>query len=193
MVFCISSRSSAVGVPPSAWRMPVEAVHGVDRGDGSARPARRCPVDDLAGADAGGAAKDHEVDQRVGAQAVRPVHGGAAGLAHGHQAGHDGVGVVLGRVQHLAPVVRGDAAHVVVHRRQNRDRLLGQVDTGEDAADSEMPGRRSASVSAAGGSGAGGCGPCSGRRRGLRGFPSSCSARPRRARRGPCRWARSAP
>jgi hypothetical protein len=49
-----------------------------------------------------------------------------------HQAGHHAVGIALGRVQHLAPVIRRDAAHVVVHRRQHRDRLLRHVDAGED-------------------------------------------------------------
>ena len=41
------------------------------------------------------------------------------------------IAVLLG--QRLAVIVRGDAAHVVVHGRQHRDRLAGHVDAGEDA------------------------------------------------------------
>ena len=39
-----------------------------------------------------------------------------------HQARHDGIGIAAHR-QRLAVIVRGDAAHVVVHGRQHRDRL----------------------------------------------------------------------
>ena len=108
--------------------------------------------------------------------------------------GDDAVGVVGGRVEHLAPIVRRDAAHIVVHRRQHRDRLARHVDAGEDlgalrdARQPLMQHRRIEMVEVqedvvlvladA---------------RGLRGSRSSCSARPRRATRGPWRWARSAP
>ena len=44
------------------------------------------------------------------------------------EAGDDLVRVGGGRVEHLAEVVGRDAAHVVVHRRQHRDRVLGHVD-----------------------------------------------------------------
>ena len=37
------------------------------------------------------------------------------------------------RLHDFAVVVAGDAAHVVVHRRQHRDRLLRDIDAGEDA------------------------------------------------------------
>ena len=43
------------------------------------------------------------------------------------------IGIGGGRVQRLAVIVRGDAAHVVVDRRQHRDRLARQIDAGEDA------------------------------------------------------------
>jgi hypothetical protein len=113
----VGGRHRALGV-----RMPVEAVQRlVDLGlvvGGIARLA----VDDLAGADRGGAAKDHKVDQAVRAQPVRAMDRGAARLAHRHQAG-EGASGLRGRVQHLAPIVRRDAAHVVMHGRQHRDRL----------------------------------------------------------------------
>ena len=115
--------------------------------------SRRHGIDNLASADRGGAAKDHEVDERVGAETVRTMHRGTTRFAHGHQARHDGGRIVRGRVEDFTPVVRRDTAHVVMHRRKNRDRLLGDVDTGEDAcALSEMPGRRSCKgLGAAGG------------------------------------------
>ena len=97
-------------------------------------------------------------------------------------------GFVLGRVQRLAPVVRRDAAHVVVHRRQHRDRLLGHVDAGEDLrqlADAGQPlgqrrGRQVVEVEVD-------VVLVAARRPGPRGSRSSCSARPRRGWRGPCR------
>ena len=194
MARCIFSRSTAVGVPPLAWRSRSKRSMIFSTGRFVDRRDRRGAVDDLAGADRGGAAEDDEVDQRVGAEAVGAVHRGAAGFADGHQAGRDAVGIVGGRVQHLAPVVRRNAAHVVVHGRQHRDRLARHVDAGEDLGRSPRcrAGARAAPPDRDGRD-AGRCGPCSCRRRGPRGFPASCSARRRRARQGPWPTARSAP
>eukprot|EP00043_Microstomoeca_roanoka_P027452 m.14606 g.14606 ORF g.14606 m.14606 type:complete len:550 (+) comp7649_c2_seq1:323-1972(+) len=89
-------------------------------------------IDDLARANRRRAAEDHEVDQRVRPEPVRPVDRGAARLAHRHQAGRHAVGILGIRIQHFAPVIRGDAAHIVVNRRQNRDRFFRQVDARED-------------------------------------------------------------
>ena len=76
----------------------------------------------------------------------------------------------------LAVIVGRDAAHVVVHGRQHRDRLSRHVDAGEDARGLGDAGQ--ALVDAPSGRdarGAGRCGPCSGRSRGLRGSRSSSS------------------
>ena len=78
-----------------------------------------------------GPAEDHQVQQRVGAEPIRPVDGGAARFARGVQSADDLVLAVLVR-QHLALVVGGDAAHVVVHGGQHRDGLPGHVHAGED-------------------------------------------------------------
>ena len=43
----------------------------------------------------GGAAEHHEVDQRVGAEAIGAVHGDASRFADRHQAGDDGVVVAV--------------------------------------------------------------------------------------------------
>ena len=149
---------------------------------------------ELGAAMRGGAAEHHEVDQRVRAEPVGAVHRDAAGLAERHQAGHDGVVVAVLLGQHLAVIVRGDAAHVVVHGRHDRDRLARHVDAGEDAR--AIPRCRAAARAGSpdrDGRGAGGCGPCACRRRGPRGSRWSSRARPRRARRGPWPTARSAP
>mmetsp|Transcript_27816 Transcript_27816/g.68381 ORF Transcript_27816/g.68381 Transcript_27816/m.68381 type:complete len:665 (+) Transcript_27816:128-2122(+) len=75
----------------------------------------------------------HDVQQRVGAQAVGAVHGGAGALPGGQQPRHHGVGVaVRADGHHLALVVGGDAAHVVVHGGDHGDGLLGHVHAGED-------------------------------------------------------------
>ena len=73
-----------------------------------------------------GATEHDDIEQAVGAQPVGAVHGCTGGLTTGQQALDDGVRVVLGRLQHLAAVVGGDSTHVVVHRRDHRDRLLQQ-------------------------------------------------------------------
>ncbi len=51
--------------------------------------------------DAGGAAEDDDVEQRVGAETVGAVDAGRCRLAGGQQTGHDLVGVLLRRVHHL--------------------------------------------------------------------------------------------
>ena len=76
----------------------------------------RFGIHHLARPDRRRAAKDHKVDQRVRPQPVRSVNRRATGFADGHEAGHDGVRIVGGRVQHLAPIVGRNTAHVVVHR-----------------------------------------------------------------------------
>ena len=85
------------------------------------RPDRRRP------------AEDDKVDQTVRPQPVRAMHAGTARLAHGHQPRLHPVGVIRRRVQHLAPVIRRNPAHVVMHRRQHRDRLPRDIDAGKDA------------------------------------------------------------
>src|SRR5437016_10289825 len=46
---------------------------------------------------------------------------------------HHGVGITVLLGQGLAVIVRSDTAHVVMHRRQHRDRIPGDVDAGENA------------------------------------------------------------
>mmetsp|Transcript_96380 Transcript_96380/g.234239 ORF Transcript_96380/g.234239 Transcript_96380/m.234239 type:complete len:411 (+) Transcript_96380:519-1751(+) len=111
---------------------PVEVVQGlldplvVLRGQ---RLARR---GDLGDAVRARPAEDDNVKQRVGAKAVGAVHTRAGSLAGSKQPRDDRVGVAGLRVDDLAEVVRRDATHVVVHRRQRRDRLLRHVHAGED-------------------------------------------------------------
>ena len=108
---------------------PLQRQVGAVLGQRLVRGAR---LDDLGGPDRGGAAEHHQVDQRVGAQAVGAVDRDAGRLTDRHQPRHDLVGVAVGGRDDLAAIVRRDAAHVVVDGRQHRDRLLGDVDTGED-------------------------------------------------------------
>mmetsp|Transcript_3468 Transcript_3468/g.4859 ORF Transcript_3468/g.4859 Transcript_3468/m.4859 type:complete len:531 (-) Transcript_3468:80-1672(-) len=97
---------------------------------------------DLRDAVGAGAPEHHDVQQAVGAEAVGPVHGGAGGLARREQPGHDAVRVLRRRRQHLAEVVGGDAAHVVVHGGQHGDGLARHVHPREDGrrlADARQP------------------------------------------------------
>ena len=121
-------RSLALGVaePVEAGEREVGAVLG-ELGLFVAR------LQHLGGAQARGAAEDDEVDQRIGAEPVRAMHRHARRFAERHQSRHDRVGIAVDLGQNLAVIVGRDAAHIVVDGRQDRDRLLGQIDAGEDA------------------------------------------------------------
>ena len=60
------------------------------------------------------------------------MHRGAAGFADGHQARNDPLRIGTVGIQHFAPIVGWNAAHVVMHGRQHRDRLARHIDAGED-------------------------------------------------------------
>ena len=90
----------------------------------------RC--DDLGAALGRRAPEHHEIDQRIRPQPVGTVHGNARRFPERHQAGHDCIGAAVLLREHFAVMVGGNAPHVVVHGRQDRDRLLGDVDASED-------------------------------------------------------------
>ncbi|EJK57810.1 hypothetical protein THAOC_22107, partial [Thalassiosira oceanica] len=82
-------------------------------------------------------AEDDDVEQRVGAEAVRAVDGRGGRLAGGEEAGDDLVRLelaVLAEVgaDDLPVVIRRYATHVVVDRGKDGDGLLRHVDAGED-------------------------------------------------------------
>ncbi len=187
MVFCISRRISAVPRAPLALRSRSRRATAPLAGAGGERPrARRPGVTSSAQRRAASRPNTTRSSSELRAEAVGAVHRDAGRLADGHQARHHGVRVAFLQRHDLAVVVAGDAAHVVVHGRQHRDRLAGHVDAGEDARG--LGDARQAlvdDVRPRGARGAGGCGPCSGRRRGPRGSRSSSRGSPRRARRGP--------
>ncbi len=78
----------------------------------------------LGGGDAGPPAEYVDVEQRVGAQPVRAMHGHTRHLAGRVQTGHDRVVVR----EHLRVHVGRDAAHRVVRRRLDRDRVVVRFD-----------------------------------------------------------------
>ena len=122
-----------MGVGPLALRNLIEAGEGFVAGILGQFLVAADALQRLGGLHAGRLAEHHQVDQRVGAQAVGAMHRDAGRFAHRHQAMHDGVGIAAGQGQRFAGIGAGNAAHVVMHRRQHRDRLLGHVDAGEDA------------------------------------------------------------
>mmetsp|Transcript_13420 Transcript_13420/g.34396 ORF Transcript_13420/g.34396 Transcript_13420/m.34396 type:complete len:236 (-) Transcript_13420:1224-1931(-) len=68
-------------------------------GQGALLVARLARLPDAVGART---AEDDDVEERVGAETVGTVDGGAGGFAGGEQTGHDLVGIVLRRVEHFA-------------------------------------------------------------------------------------------
>ena len=116
---------------------PLGVAIAIQPADGEfARVLRQRAVGGVAGDHAGAAPRrgppEHDdVEQRVGSQAVGPVHRDAGRLADRHQARHDRAGIVPPARDHLTVDVAGNAAHVVVHGGQDRDRLPCHVDAGE--------------------------------------------------------------
>ena len=93
----------------------------------------RSRLDDLGGALRRGAPEDDQVEEAVGAQTVGAMHRDAGRFADRHQAGHDRLRVILGRTDDLGLDVGRNAAHDIVHGRNDRDRLLVRVDAGKGA------------------------------------------------------------
>jgi hypothetical protein len=85
-----------------------------------------------------------EVEQRVRAQAVGAVHRHARALADREEPFDGRVGVAVPGRHHLAVDVRRDAAHHVVDRRHDGDRLLDRVHVRE--LDRDLADRRQALV-----------------------------------------------
>ena len=79
-----------------------------------------------------GAAEHDEIEQRVRTEPVRAVHGNAGRLADRHEPRHDRLGIAVLQCHDLAVKIRRDAAHVVMHRRQHRYRLPGDVHAREN-------------------------------------------------------------
>src|SRR5690606_10273525 len=73
-----------------------------------------------------------KVDERVRAQTVSAVDGDASCFTNRHESGNDVIRIAVLQRQHLAMIVGRDAAHIVVNRWDDRDRLPSDVDAGED-------------------------------------------------------------
>ena len=148
IVFCMRRRSSAVGVPPLAWRKrssrATRHVAGVaSAGRRASRRARSSPP--RAGRRRGRRRRGRSASwSRAGwrrAPRRRPPRRSPSGPARRVS------GLPFGHGQHLAVIVRRDAAHVVVHRRQHRDRLAASGRRRRrSCAVSVMPGRRSCRI-----------------------------------------------
>mmetsp|Transcript_36508 Transcript_36508/g.92269 ORF Transcript_36508/g.92269 Transcript_36508/m.92269 type:complete len:522 (-) Transcript_36508:522-2087(-) len=125
-------RGGGLAAGGAAVAQRVDALDARGARAGGQLRVRRAGLGELLHALAHRAAKDDDVKQRVGAQPVGAVHAGAGRLAGGEEAGDHGVGVAGRRAEHLAVVVGGDAAHVVVHGGDHGDRLLRHVHARKD-------------------------------------------------------------
>mmetsp|Transcript_21222 Transcript_21222/g.40396 ORF Transcript_21222/g.40396 Transcript_21222/m.40396 type:complete len:210 (+) Transcript_21222:517-1146(+) len=110
----------------------VDACQGLFTCAGGQRGQRRPGLDGVRDGECALPAEHHNVQQRVGAQAVGAVHRRARRLPRRQQPRHNTVGLLRSGAQHLAQVVGGDSAHVVVHGGDHRNGLFGDVHAGED-------------------------------------------------------------
>ena len=67
------------------------------------------------------------------------MHRHAGRLAQRHQTRHHGVVIAILFGQRLAMIIAGDAAHVVMHGRHDRNRICGDIDAGENARQFRNP------------------------------------------------------
>ena len=133
IAFCMAARITAVGVSPLALRKwSKRAIASSPAPLGSSWCAVM-PSSDLGGLHAGRLAEHHQIDQRIGAQPIGAMHDDAGRFAHRHQAMHHRIGIAVRQRQRVAGIGARNAAHIVMHRRQHRDRLLGDIHAGEDA------------------------------------------------------------
>ena len=78
------------------------------------------------------AAKDDDIEQRVGTEPIGAMNRNTGGFADRHQTRHDGVRIAVLQGDDFAVIIGRYTPHVVVHGRQNRNRFLGDVDAGKN-------------------------------------------------------------
>mmetsp|Transcript_24577 Transcript_24577/g.61654 ORF Transcript_24577/g.61654 Transcript_24577/m.61654 type:complete len:228 (+) Transcript_24577:205-888(+) len=76
--------------------------------------------------------KHNDIQQRVCSQTIGTVNRDRCALTGGEKTRNNLRLVITFNCDHLTHVVGRNTAHVVVNRRQNRDRLLGHIDTSKD-------------------------------------------------------------
>lgn len=79
-----------------------------------------------------GSTENNQVQQRVGTQSVSTVNGGTGNFTTSQQARNNFILALLVLLEHLTGPSGWNTTHVVVDGRQDRDRLLGHVDTSEN-------------------------------------------------------------
>jgi hypothetical protein len=79
-----------------------------------------------------GTTEHDQIEEGIGSQAVGPVHRHASSFTTREQTWNNLVLTSLVNCEDLTSVLGWDATHVVVDGRENWDRLLADIDTGED-------------------------------------------------------------
>ena len=124
----LGSRNLPLGIPE-----PVKPRDGIVAGTLRQRRLALAWLDIVSTLQARSPTEHHKVDERVRPEAIGTMHRHARRLANGHQARDDAVRIAVLQRQDFAVIVCRDATHVVVHGRQDRDGLLGDIDAREDA------------------------------------------------------------
>ncbi len=132
MTFCMRSLSPAVGCAALRVAEAVEAAQRLHRSRRSRRSGCDAPFS-IVSAQRIAAARPNTTRSisEFEPRPVRAVHRNAGRFADRHQARHDVIRIAAAQRQHLAVIVRRDAAHVVMNGRQHRDRLAREIDARE--------------------------------------------------------------
>ena len=75
--------------------------------------------------------EDQQIEQRIRAQSIGAVHRHAGAFADRVQPFDHGIVVTVMRRNHLTVNIGGDATHLVVNRRHDRNRVANRIDIGE--------------------------------------------------------------
>jgi hypothetical protein len=94
---------------------------------------RRGGTHQLGGAQCCSPAEDDDVEQRIAAQSVCPMHGDAGGLSNCHQARLYLVRITGYRTDNLAAIICWDTSHIVMRGWKDGDRFPCHIDPGKDS------------------------------------------------------------
>jgi len=89
----------------------------------------------------GSSSENYQIKKRVSSESVGSVDGSTGSFSARSQSGDKDIVAIFVLSEHLSLPVSGNSSHVVMNGRQDRDRLLGGVDSSEDLCGFENSGK----------------------------------------------------